>query len=138
MDSHWNSLSGTRISRREMLQASSCGFGSLGAGGPVGRRGQGTGSRGFRQPSGPESAPFSVPGQADHLSLHARRSSQVDTFDYKPLLQRDHGKPFPYERPRVVSSETFNLLKSPWAFKQYGESGQWVSELFPPRGRIRG
>ena len=45
--------------------------------------------------------------------------SQVDTFDYKPLLQRDHGKPFPYERPRVVSSETFNLLKSPWAFKRY-------------------
>ena len=31
----------------------------------------------------------------------------------------------------MVSSETFNLLKSPWAFKQYGESGQWVSELFP-------
>jgi hypothetical protein len=57
--------------------------------------------------------------------------SQVDTFDYKPLLQRDHGKPLPFERPRVVSSETFNLLKSPWEFKQHGESGLWVSELFP-------
>jgi hypothetical protein len=54
--------------------------------------------------------------------------SQVDTFDYKPLLIRDHGKPLPFARPKVVSSETFNLLKSPWAFKQYGESGAWVSD----------
>jgi hypothetical protein len=57
--------------------------------------------------------------------------SQMDTFDYKPLLQRDHGKPLPFERPKVVSSETFNLLKSPWEFKQYGQSGAWVSDLFP-------
>src|SRR3954453_3766935 len=57
--------------------------------------------------------------------------SQVDTFDYKPLLQRDHGKPLPFKRPKVVSSETFNLLKSPWEFKQHGDSGMWVSELFP-------
>jgi hypothetical protein len=57
--------------------------------------------------------------------------SQVDTFDYKPLLKRDHGKPLPFARPKVVSSETFNLLQSPWTFKQYGESGAWVSGLFP-------
>jgi hypothetical protein len=31
----------------------------------------------------------------------------------------------------VVSSETFNLLQSPWGFKQYGQSGAWVSDLFP-------
>jgi hypothetical protein len=57
--------------------------------------------------------------------------SQVDTFDYKPLLKRDHGKPLPFARPKVVSSETFNLLQSPWQFKQYGQSGAWVSDLFP-------
>ena len=57
--------------------------------------------------------------------------SQVDTFDYKPLLKRDHGKPLPFQRPKVVSSETYNLLKSPWEFKQYGQSGMWVSDLFP-------
>ncbi|MFO0281110.1 MAG: DUF1501 domain-containing protein, partial [Acidobacteriota bacterium] len=57
--------------------------------------------------------------------------SQVDTFDYKPLLKRDHGKPLPFARPKVVSGETFNLLQSPWAFKQYGQSGAWVSDLFP-------
>jgi hypothetical protein len=57
--------------------------------------------------------------------------SQVDTFDYKPLLERDHGKPLPFAKPRVVSSETGNLLRSPWKFAQYGKSGAWVSELFP-------
>ena len=57
--------------------------------------------------------------------------SQVDTFDYKPLLTRDHGKPLPFAKPRVVSSETGNLLASPWKFAQHGQSGAWVSELFP-------
>src|SRR6476620_4568368 len=57
--------------------------------------------------------------------------SQVDTFDYKPLLERDHGKPLPFAKPRVFSSATGNLLKSPWKFRQYGQSGAWVSDLFP-------
>jgi hypothetical protein len=37
----------------------------------------------------------------------------------------------PFARPKVVSGQTFNLLQSPWAFKQYGQSGAWVSDLFP-------
>jgi hypothetical protein len=57
--------------------------------------------------------------------------SHVDTFDPKPLLDRDHGKPPPFELPRVKFAETKNLLKSPWKFKQHGESGLPVSELFP-------
>jgi hypothetical protein len=57
--------------------------------------------------------------------------SHVDTFDPKPLLTRDDGKPLPFAKPRVQFAPTSNLLKSPWEFKQYGESGLWVSELFP-------
>ncbi len=57
--------------------------------------------------------------------------SQVDTFDPKPLLTRDDGKPLPFDKPRVQFAATGNLLKSPWSFQQYGESGVWVSELFP-------
>jgi len=57
--------------------------------------------------------------------------SQVDMFDYKPQLIKDDGKPLPFEKPRVQFSQTGNLLKSPWAFAQHGESGAWVSELFP-------
>ena len=57
--------------------------------------------------------------------------SQVDTFDPKPLLVRDHGKPFPFPKPRVQFNSTGNLLKSPWKFRQHGESGLWASDLFP-------
>jgi hypothetical protein len=57
--------------------------------------------------------------------------SHVDTFDYKPLLQRDHGKPYPFAKPRVQFTETSNLFASPWKFNQHGESGSYVSELFP-------
>ncbi|MBC22969.1 MAG: sulfatase [Phycisphaerae bacterium] len=57
--------------------------------------------------------------------------SQVDTFDYKPMLQRDDGKPLPFPKPRVVFAETGNLLGSPFKFKQHGQSGAWVSNLFP-------
>jgi hypothetical protein len=60
--------------------------------------------------------------------------SQVDTFDPKPLLDRDHGKPLPFAKPRIVSSQTENLLKSPWEFKRYGQSGLAVSDLFPHIG----
>ena len=57
--------------------------------------------------------------------------SQVDTFDPKPRLQREHGGTFPFEQPRIQFAKTGKLLKSPWQFKQYGQSGLPVSELFP-------
>jgi len=57
--------------------------------------------------------------------------SHVDTFDYKPKLQQDDGKPYPFAKPRVQFAATSNLLASPWKFKQHGQSGRWVSELFP-------
>jgi len=78
--------------------------------------------------------------KAPHFAPKAKRviflfmhggPSQVDTFDYKPQLEKDHGKPLPFDKPRVVSAATGNLLKSPWKFQQYGQSGAWVSELFP-------
>ncbi len=60
--------------------------------------------------------------------------SHVDTFDYKPMLAKDDGKPLPFDKPRVQFAQTGNLLKSPWGFKQYGRSGAWVSDLFPEVG----
>ena len=57
--------------------------------------------------------------------------SQVDTFDPKPLLTRDNGKPLPFAKPRVQFAQTGNLLESPWEFKKYGQSGIEVSDLFP-------
>lgn len=51
--------------------------------------------------------------------------SHVDTFDHKPLLTRDHGKSMAAARGHS------KLLASPWKFSQQGESGLWISELFP-------
>lgn len=56
--------------------------------------------------------------------------SQVDTFDYKPALQTNDGKPLPFEAPPNLDAKPV-LMKSPWKFRQHGESGLWVSELFP-------
>ncbi len=60
--------------------------------------------------------------------------SQVDTFDYKPVLQKMHGKS--YTRPIPGLPEKFAryagvLFGSPFRFAQHGQSGQWFSELFP-------
>ena len=57
--------------------------------------------------------------------------SHLDTFDYKPLLARDHGKPLPFDKPRVQFAPTGTIYQSPWKFQQHGACGQWVSELFP-------
>lgn len=58
--------------------------------------------------------------------------SQVDSFDYKPLLAKYHARPLgASERPDVFFGQVGLLRKNDWEFKQRGASGLWVSELFP-------
>ena len=57
--------------------------------------------------------------------------SQVDSFDPKPLLTKENGKPFKMKMETTQFNNNGNTLGSPWKFKQYGQSGHWVSELFP-------
>lgn len=57
--------------------------------------------------------------------------SQVDTFDPKPRLRDYDGKPFPMKTAPTQFNNDGNTLASPWKFQQYGESGLWVSDLFP-------
>lgn len=56
--------------------------------------------------------------------------SQVDTFDPKPALTRYHGQSPPGERPKTERI-TGSLMRSPFAFRKYGQSGIEVSEIFP-------
>jgi hypothetical protein len=56
--------------------------------------------------------------------------SQVDTFDPKPRLTKDHGKP----APKLYLNQQRKLLASPWKFQKRGRSGLEVSELFPRVG----
>jgi hypothetical protein len=58
--------------------------------------------------------------------------SQVDTWDYKPELQKRDGEPLAGADPKTGFFTTSGkCLKSPFAWKQHGESGSWVSDLFP-------
>ncbi len=58
--------------------------------------------------------------------------SQMDTFDYKPELERRHGRPFdPGGHVEAPTSTPGNLMKSPFPFRQHGECGRWVSSVFP-------
>ena len=57
--------------------------------------------------------------------------SHVDTFDPKPKLQQLHGKPIPAFGLRPEEARPLPLLGSPFQFRQCGQSGLWVSDLFP-------
>ena len=58
--------------------------------------------------------------------------SHLDSFDYKPELTKYHGKSLPgKERPETFFDQVGLLRKNDWDFRQRGESGLWVSELFP-------
>ncbi|MEE2641320.1 MAG: DUF1501 domain-containing protein [Planctomycetota bacterium] len=60
--------------------------------------------------------------------------SQVDSYDYKPLLEKHHGEDPRKAIGKLEKTQFANIgkvMKSPWKFKQWGESGRWASELFP-------
>lgn len=105
----------TSLSRRDALKSLSAGFGYL-AFSAMMAQGQKTSLLAQRNP---------------HFQPRAKRviflcmrggPSHVDTFDYKPELQRNHGKASHYGSPWTASQ---------WKFQQQGKSGLWISELFP-------
>jgi Protein of unknown function (DUF1501) len=113
------------MSRRGMLRASAAGFGWLAAQALL------AGESAAALP--PADASYRVPARAKRIIFMFMKGgpSQVDTFDYKPKLQADDGKELPFDKPRVQFAPTGNLLGSPWKFRQHGQSGIHVSELFP-------
>ena len=69
--------------------------------------------------------------------------SQLDTFDYKPNLQKLFGQNvpssvYPEERKTKMSSgqKSFPTAPSKFGFKQHGKSGQWICDLFPNLGTV--
>ena len=105
------------FSRRQMLQSASAGFGYLAFAGIAASQ-----EPAASNPLAPKQPHF--PARAKRVIFLCMQGgpSHVDTFDYKPALVRDHGKSGRYGG---------SLLKSPWEFKQHGDSGLWISELFP-------
>lgn len=117
----------SRFSRREILKYSS-GAGALALSGLSGQTLEAAGSA--------QQHPH-LPGRAKRvifLFMHGG-PSQVDTFDYKPELQARDGQALPFEAAPNIDAKPV-LMKSPWKFAQYGESGRWVSELLPYTARM--
>jgi len=63
--------------------------------------------------------------------------SQIDTWDYKPELEKRDGKPLDGfdNETGFFPKEVGPLMRSPFAFKQYGESGAWCSDIFPEQAK---
>ena len=64
-------------------------------------------------------------------------ASPMDLFDYKPELARLHGQMLgPKEKPDGFTAPAGAIMKSPFEFKQYGQSGRWVSSMFPEQAKL--
>lgn len=115
------------LTRREALRTMGCGFGYLSLASLVG-------GSWARAESAPDRAAWMITDKpkAKHVIFLFMNGglSQIDSFDYKPALEKYHGQPMPggdlqHER------KTGNLMKSPFKFKKFGQSGTEVSEIFP-------
>jgi hypothetical protein len=113
------------ISRRELLARSGTGFGMLGLAGLLQQEAEADSVSPLAQKT-PHFEPRAK--RVVHLFMNGG-PSQVDTFDYRPLLEKYAGQPLPGGNFRT-ERQTGGLLPSPFKFRQYGESGQWVSDLF--------
>ncbi len=114
-----------RFSRRNLLKAASTGFGYL-AFADLMARSQATAASPLANKVGHHAAKAK---RVIFLFMHGG-PSQVDTFDYKPTLAKLDGQDIPFA-PSRGTTVSKKLMKSPWNFAQHGESGAWVSDLFP-------
>ncbi len=116
------------LSRRDFLRRSGLGFGALGLGLQTLSQGEAAHAI-YRNPLAPKKPHFEAKAkQVVHIFLNGG-CSHVDTFDPKPELDKYHGKTLPTKHLKT-ERPTGAAFKSPFTFKQYGESGIPVSELF--------
>jgi hypothetical protein len=118
------------LSRRDLLRRSGTGLGLIGLATVLADDG--------RLAMATSAGDNALAPKKPHFEPKARRlvhlfmnggPSQVDTFDPKPLLEKFHGKPLSVPNLRT-ERKTAGALRSPFAFRKYGESGLEVSDLF--------
>jgi hypothetical protein len=117
------------LNRRRMLRTTALGFGELALTSLLLDSSRAAGA--VTADSAPPQPHFAPRAKRIVFLFMKGGPSHVDTFDPKPLLDRDDGKPPPFALPEVTFAAQGNLLRSPWKFRQHGESGLPVSSLFP-------
>ena len=121
------------LSRRRVLTQAACGYGSLALAGLCGNNRVGIAGD---------------TANAPHLRARAKRIiflfmaggvSHVDSFDYKPRLTADDGRLLDFADLRSIAktgkSPQQRVMKPRWSFSKRGESGLWISDLFPEMSR---
>ena len=125
MRSPFEQVARVPVSRRTLLRQSACGFGLLGLRALLA-------AEETRDPLAPKKPHFRARAQRVIFLFMHGGPSHLDTFDPKPRLIRDHGKPLPFKRPLTFAEEQVGgLLGSPFEFQKRGQSGIEISELFP-------
>lgn len=113
-------------SRRRWLMETACGFGALASGAML-----------TRAASASSPQPHFAPKAKRIIFLFMQGGvSHVDSFDHKPLLAKMDGQMMPFDDDRAIAKtgqrgSIQRVMTSPWKFRQYGQSGRWVSDLFP-------
>jgi hypothetical protein len=123
-----------RPTRRDALKTTACGFGSLAMAALATEQARSADPLASRLP---------------HFAPRAKRIiflfmqggvSQVDSFDYKPRLRQYDGRSLPFDDARALAQGAprggaRRVMKNLWDFSQHGQSGRWVSKLFPEIAR---
>jgi hypothetical protein len=123
------------LSRREWLSRTGCGFGALALAGLASSRAAAE-APGLADPLAPK-PPHHTPRAKRVIFLFMQGGvSHVDSYDYKPTLEKNDGKQFAFDDARVIANtgkrgSQMRVMKNLWEFKKRGQSGLWASELFP-------
>jgi hypothetical protein len=137
-------VSGHNHTRRDFLMRTGAGFGALAFNALSLMNAQG-GAVELRKidplnPFAPRRPDFAPRARSVIFLFMVGGPSHVDLFDHKPLLQKLNGQPVPESIRKAVNATKFanvfhgckdELMASPFQFKQHGQSGLWVSELYP-------
>ena len=120
------------LSRREMLGRCATGFGAVALSSLLADPAYGK----AKSPFAPRKPHHDAKAKSVIFLYMDGGVSQVDSFDYKPRLEKDNGKPFSAKINPTQFDNIGKTLKSPWNFKQYGQSSLNVSDLFPHVGAM--
>lgn len=120
--------------RRNFLSGNACGFGALAVAGIAAQLG--VGGRVLHAAASSGGLHHAAKAKRIIFLFMQGGVSQVDSFDYKPLLEKRDGEMAAFDDAREFANRGAlgtqqRIMKSPWKFKQYGDSGRYVSELFP-------
>jgi hypothetical protein len=117
-------------SRRDFLATAGGGFGMLALSGMLAF--DGIASESSRSTARRQGGPHHPAKAKQVIQLFMNGgASPMDTFDYKPMLAQRHGEKLDFGIKAAATSVPGTIMKSPFAFQQHGESGRWVSSVFP-------